>query len=418
MSDEGKITDCNFFEFGIGKKIAKSKMQYIWEFNFSGRRYKIEMLNSRLTNKKEVIANGKVLLPARVYPGIFSHSFIINDGLTISIVQSGRSFELRVNNFPFNHLIELQKNKALFAFENKKETSHTYRLSPIGKVEEVEEFENKEDRIKKRPDIIISSQEVQDHFRHNFSKGNKENIPINKPFNFNIKPQQGLGNSFLRKGSYPGTQAPSLISPLNRFDAKKIKEISIIKPLEKKQESFENSIPFAEISPRNLIERELEKANVEKPYEAPKTTKNSEINLEKDLNEVFANFNFKESCDCENRKEGREDFSTTYMLNSQYVNPVPINQGYQNEMKNITSEKTLNITYIPQSHGNNFSSHTITSCLDKMDNKIIKSPNRKENINENLPYPTFTDIHHNKLNENPLKPQSETMDNVLHELFN
>jgi hypothetical protein len=49
--------------------------------------------------------------------GLFSHSFELH-GITFALVQSGSAYELRINGFPFNYLVELTRNKELF---NRKE---------------------------------------------------------------------------------------------------------------------------------------------------------------------------------------------------------------------------------------------------------------------------------------------------------
>jgi len=93
------------------------------------------------------MADGDTLLPNQVMYGLFSHSFEL-DGATLALVQSGSTYELRINGFPFNHLIELWKNKEFFGNKmivtsyTKKESTHSHAnhhhiSSDIGKKSDV-----------------------------------------------------------------------------------------------------------------------------------------------------------------------------------------------------------------------------------------------------------------------------------------
>jgi hypothetical protein len=59
--------------------------------------------------------------------GLFSYSFE-HDGMTFALVQSGNAYELRINGFPFNYLVELNRNKELFS---KKEHHTTSSFSKV-----------------------------------------------------------------------------------------------------------------------------------------------------------------------------------------------------------------------------------------------------------------------------------------------
>ena len=45
----------------------------------------------------------------------------------ISIVQNGNTFECRVNNIPFNHILELEKNKKIYTKDGTSPISTTFK---------------------------------------------------------------------------------------------------------------------------------------------------------------------------------------------------------------------------------------------------------------------------------------------------
>ncbi len=63
MSEELKISDCRFREEEIGKHISSSKVKYTWEFTYEGEGHKIELFDSKMSRKKKIIADEKVILP-------------------------------------------------------------------------------------------------------------------------------------------------------------------------------------------------------------------------------------------------------------------------------------------------------------------------------------------------------------------
>lgn len=62
MSEESKFTDCYSCEIEMGKTIKSSKIKFVWKFNYSGKVHTIELFNSRISGKKKLIADGKMIL--------------------------------------------------------------------------------------------------------------------------------------------------------------------------------------------------------------------------------------------------------------------------------------------------------------------------------------------------------------------
>jgi hypothetical protein len=58
--------------------------------------------------------------------GLFTYSFYI-DTHVISVLQNGNSFECRIDNLPFNHLLNLQKNKKVYTKDGTSPITHVYK---------------------------------------------------------------------------------------------------------------------------------------------------------------------------------------------------------------------------------------------------------------------------------------------------
>ena len=121
------LTNLSYSEKNIGATLKISKRQFIWEFDLNGSSHKIELLDSRLSNKKRLFKNGINILDTKE-SGNFIHNFEI-DGHACVIIQYGDKIELRIDNQSFTHLYNLQKNKELFEGE-KGPTSNVYIAKP------------------------------------------------------------------------------------------------------------------------------------------------------------------------------------------------------------------------------------------------------------------------------------------------
>lgn len=64
--DESKITDCLYREEEIGKTFKKSKMKYIWDFSFKGKKHSVIFFDSKISGRKSLEADGKVHFPRQL----------------------------------------------------------------------------------------------------------------------------------------------------------------------------------------------------------------------------------------------------------------------------------------------------------------------------------------------------------------
>jgi hypothetical protein len=64
--EQASITNCNYFQKEVGKMVPGSKLKFEWDFCYNGQTYKVELKDSRLSRKKELMVNGKTILPRKV----------------------------------------------------------------------------------------------------------------------------------------------------------------------------------------------------------------------------------------------------------------------------------------------------------------------------------------------------------------
>jgi len=66
-TDDFSISKLNFSEHNVGKSIKSSKIKYKWDFEVSGKLHQVELFDSKISGKKKVVSNGKVLLEPKKY---------------------------------------------------------------------------------------------------------------------------------------------------------------------------------------------------------------------------------------------------------------------------------------------------------------------------------------------------------------
>jgi len=94
----------------VGKTIKSSKKYYIWEFDLSNKLHKVEIFHSKLSGKKKLLLDGKVLTQTKSYSHEFTYSFKI-DKHYFNVDYVGDKFDLRIDNKKFlAMLIEQNKN--------------------------------------------------------------------------------------------------------------------------------------------------------------------------------------------------------------------------------------------------------------------------------------------------------------------
>lgn len=112
-TQQASVEQCSYYEAEVGKKIKSSKKRYLWQYNLDGNKYVVECFCSKMSNKKKVVCNQQVVFPSKPVVNLFSFSFKA-DNHTVSILQVGNSYEVRINNVPFTYYMELNKNKQHF----------------------------------------------------------------------------------------------------------------------------------------------------------------------------------------------------------------------------------------------------------------------------------------------------------------
>jgi hypothetical protein len=65
MSAEDKITHCKYKIEEVGKYIMSTKLKHVWEFAIDGKFHSIEFTESKITNKKKLVADRQTILPAQ-----------------------------------------------------------------------------------------------------------------------------------------------------------------------------------------------------------------------------------------------------------------------------------------------------------------------------------------------------------------
>jgi len=86
----------------VGKTIKSSKKCYVWEFVLNGIRHKVEMFHSKISGKKKLVLDGKVLMESKSYSNEFTYSFKIDKNY-FNVDQMGSDkFEMRIDNRSFS----------------------------------------------------------------------------------------------------------------------------------------------------------------------------------------------------------------------------------------------------------------------------------------------------------------------------
>ena len=107
MSD---IKDMNYISKDIGDIIKSSKHQYIWEFTLDDKSISIQFFISKLSNKRKIIYNQKVIREEESKNNIYSYEFVM-DGHNYKITQTNEISDLIIDGESFEHTYNLEKTK-------------------------------------------------------------------------------------------------------------------------------------------------------------------------------------------------------------------------------------------------------------------------------------------------------------------
>ena len=60
------IKDCRYFQRSIGKHISMTKICHTWCFTIKSIQNYVQLIDSKISGKKKIVANGETVLPPRV----------------------------------------------------------------------------------------------------------------------------------------------------------------------------------------------------------------------------------------------------------------------------------------------------------------------------------------------------------------
>jgi hypothetical protein len=123
------ISNLKFDQTEVGKLIKGSKAIYTWEMILDGNKRKVELIHSKLTGKRRIFLDGKVVAKVQRYTYEFQYSFLIEKHYAIIIQTSPDSYELRLDNISFSSLINKEKINKFNTL--RKENPKTVSISDI-----------------------------------------------------------------------------------------------------------------------------------------------------------------------------------------------------------------------------------------------------------------------------------------------
>lgn len=109
----GEITDLVYVSRNVGGTFKSSKHQFIWEFTIDNKRVSVQFFDSKLTNKKKIVYNQRIIREEEDKKDIYTHSFIM-DGHNYKVEENFGVADLQIDEESFEHLYQLQKNKQEF----------------------------------------------------------------------------------------------------------------------------------------------------------------------------------------------------------------------------------------------------------------------------------------------------------------
>ena len=351
------LTNLFYSEKNIGSTLKFSKRQFIWEFDLNGSSQHIELLDSRLTQKKRLYKNGVTLLETKE-EGNFIHNFEI-DGHPCVIIQYGDKIELRIDNQSFTHLYNLQKNKQLFAGE-KGPTSNIYISKPFNSYgsSEQKDTENKESILYK------------------VNKPEEENKP--KLFDFKIKKDTGnKSHGFNSKFKF-GQNKEQSFSNKKEFNNNKNNNIN------NNNENNKGNL--------DLLGFQDQESNLNKNNNNASNNSNNLLDLSSNNNTNINNQNN------QNQQKTGNDIFDLFGNNNNQNNTIQNNQNNQND------NNQFNNIFLAISDGTNQKPNFDQNNLGflNLNNNMNNNVNNNTNINNNM---------NNNMNENM------NMNNNMHSFY-
>ena len=115
MSD---LKDMVYTSKDVGGTFKSSKHQYIWEFTLEDKKFEIQYFISKLSNKRKIIYNQKVIREEECKNNIYTYEFIM-DGHNFKVIQTLENSDLLIDGESFEHFYNLEKTRKEFNKEHK-----------------------------------------------------------------------------------------------------------------------------------------------------------------------------------------------------------------------------------------------------------------------------------------------------------
>ncbi len=177
------IKNLSHDERDVAKNIKSTKKHFIWEFVLDNKSHKIELYDSKLSNKKKLVKDGVVYNESVEFQQ-YSKSFTLSKH-SCTLIQHGEKYELRIDNQSFNHLMDLERNKMFFGSNVSNPTSTNHKGSAL---------EN--NRNSKIQFGIGNVNNQQNNNSNNSNKSNLFSFAINPVTKDNTKSSQGMNFTF------------------------------------------------------------------------------------------------------------------------------------------------------------------------------------------------------------------------------
>ena len=119
MSD---LREMVYISRDIGSTIKSSKHQFIWEFTLDEKRISIQFLVSKISYKRKIIYNQKVIREEECENNNYSYEFVM-DGHNYKVAQILEKADLLIDGESFEHFYNLEKSKKEFSGFQKSNTN-------------------------------------------------------------------------------------------------------------------------------------------------------------------------------------------------------------------------------------------------------------------------------------------------------
>ena len=111
---ENSIKAIDFQLEEVGKHVKNTKKRYNWTFSLNEKLHSLTLDDSLLSGKMKVVLDGKTLNEVELSPEqTFQYPFML-EGFSLNIIQQSDSFDFRINNKVFSHLLNQERTNNAF----------------------------------------------------------------------------------------------------------------------------------------------------------------------------------------------------------------------------------------------------------------------------------------------------------------